>query len=114
MCLRKGRCNLANDCDRDSFFASVRRNPRFLYSAYDRFGAEDTLQFFRDIGLEIKVERGNRVFPVSDKSSDVIRVLEHRMKALNVSADILFSYEHLKEEKEIVAEIYGFIALHLF
>lgn len=81
----KGRCNLANDCDRDSFFASVRRNPRFLYSAYDRFGAEDTLQFFRDIGLEIKVERGNRVFPVSDKSSDVIRVLEHRMKALNIS-----------------------------
>jgi len=81
----KGRCNLANDCDRDTFFASVRRNPRFLYSAYDRFGAYDTLQFFRDIGLDIKTERGNRVFPVSDKSSDVIRVLEHRMKELGVT-----------------------------
>lgn len=80
----KGRCNLANDCDRDTFFSAVRKNPRFLYSAYDRFGAQDSIRFFREIGLTTKTERGNRVFPASDKSSDVIRVLEHRMKALNV------------------------------
>lgn len=80
----KGRCNLANDCDRDGFFASVRRNPRFLYSAYDRFGAQDSIQFFQGIGLSTKTERGNRVFPASDKSSDVIRVLEQRMKELSV------------------------------
>ena len=80
----KGRCNLTNDCDRDTFFAAVRKNPRFLYSAYDRFGAQDSLQFFQSIGLVIKTERGNRVFPVSDKSSDVIRVLEQRMKELGV------------------------------
>lgn len=81
----KGRCNLANDCDPDTFFASVKRNPRFLYSAYDRFNAQDSLEFFRKLGLAIKTERGNRVFPVSDKSSDVIRVLEQRMKGLGVT-----------------------------
>lgn len=80
----KGRCNLANDCDPDTFFASVKRNPRFLYSAYDRFNAQDSLQFFQMLGLAIKTERGNRVFPVSDKSSDVIRVLEQRMKELGI------------------------------
>lgn len=80
----KGRCNLTNDCDPDTFFASVKRNPRFLYSAYDRFNAQDSLQFFQKLGLAIKTERGNRVFPVSDKSSDVIRVLEQRMKELGI------------------------------
>ena len=80
----KGRCNLANDCDSDTFFAAVRRNPRFLYSSYDRFDAQDSLRFFREIGLAVKTERGNRVFPVSDKSSDVIRVLDQRMKELGV------------------------------
>ena len=81
----KGRCNLANDCDQDTFFAAVKRNPRFLYSAYDRFNAQDSLQFFQKLGLAIKTERGNRVFPASDKSSDVIRVLEQRMKELGVT-----------------------------
>ncbi len=81
----KGRCNLANDCDPDTFFASVKRNPRFLYSAYDRFNAQDSLHFFQKLGLAIKTERGNRVFPVSDKSSDVIRVLEQRMKELGIT-----------------------------
>lgn len=81
----KGRCNLTNDCDQDTFFASVKRNPRFLYSAYDRFNAQDSLQYFQKLGLAVKTERGNRVFPVSDKSSDVIRVLEQRMKELGVT-----------------------------
>jgi len=81
----KGRCNLTNDCDQDTFFASVKRNPRFLYSAYERFGTQDCLQFFSKLGLAVKTERGNRVFPVSDKSSDVIRVLEQRMKELSIT-----------------------------
>ena len=81
----KGRCNLTNECDRDTFFASVKRNPRFLYGAYERFGVYDTMQFFRENGLDIKTERGNRVFPASDKSSDVIRVLEQRMKELHIT-----------------------------
>ena len=94
----KGRCNLANDCDRDTFFSAVRRNPRFLYSAYDRFGAQDSLQFFQNIGLEIKTERGNRVFPVSDKSSDVIRVLEQRMKALGVQVYYRTTVERILQQ----------------
>ena len=91
----KGRCNLANDCDQDTFFASVKRNSRFLYSAYDKFNAQDSLQFFRNLGLAIKTERGNRVFPVSDKSSDVIRVLEQRMKELGVTVCYKSTVKHI-------------------
>ena len=81
----KGRCNVTNNCDIQGVLDNVPRNPRFLYSAYDRFNAQDSLQFFQKLGLAIKKERGNRVFPASDKSSDVIRVLEQRMKELGVT-----------------------------
>lgn len=80
----KGRCNLTNACDEDVFFKSVKRNPRFLYSCFSAFNTQDTIDFFEKIGLPVKIERGNRVFPVSDKSSDVIRVLEQECKRLKV------------------------------
>ena len=72
----KGRCNLTNACDRDTLFSSVISNPRFLYSAFDACCPEDVMAFFESEGLKLKVERGRRVFPVSDHSSDVIRTLE--------------------------------------
>ncbi len=81
----KGRCNLTNDCEEDTFYKSVRRNPRFLYSSYSAFSAQDAMDKFEQMGLKIKVERGNRVFPVSDKSSDVIRVLAEELKRLGVN-----------------------------
>ncbi len=72
----KGRCNLTNAGDRDDFFAKVNRNPKFLYSAYSGCPEEEVMQFFEGENVPLKTERGNRVFPESDKSSDIIRCLE--------------------------------------
>ncbi|MBQ6476490.1 MAG: NAD(P)/FAD-dependent oxidoreductase [Clostridia bacterium] len=75
----KGRCNITNDCDSDTFFGSVSRNPRFLYSAYSRFNSQDTIAFFENLGVPLKRERGNRVFPVSDKAFDIVDALKKNM-----------------------------------
>ena len=71
----KGRCNLTNMCDNDEFFNSVVHNPRFLYGALSRFSAQDTYDFFENLGVELKIERGNRVFPVCDRAMDVVDAL---------------------------------------
>lgn len=80
----KGRCNLTNACDPQDFFARVVSNSKFLYSAVYGFDNKETMDFFESEGLRLKVERGDRVFPVSDKSSDVIKTLEKRLKGLGV------------------------------
>ncbi len=71
----KGRCNITNFCDNDDFIANIPTNPRFMYSAINAFSTYDTVAFFEDLGVSTKVERGNRVFPVSDKASDVADAL---------------------------------------
>ena len=81
----KGRCNVTNDCGRDGFFANVIRNPRFLYSAYAAFSERDMISFLEANSCPVKVERGQRVFPVSDKSSDVQKALDRALKAAGVS-----------------------------
>lgn len=68
----KGRCNLANACDVQTFMQNVPVNSKFLYSALSNFSPEDVIDFFENLGLKTKVERGNRVFPVSDKAMDVV------------------------------------------
>lgn len=80
----KGRCNLTNACDYNSFFDNIITNSKFIYSAFSRFSNYDLMEFFESIGLPIKVERGNRVFPSSDKSSDVIKVLTEELRRLDV------------------------------
>ncbi len=80
----KGRCNLTNACDMDTLFSSVVTNDKFLYSSFYGYTNQDVMDFFESLGLQIKVERGNRVFPASDHSSDVIKVLEKEMKAQGV------------------------------
>ncbi|TCT15004.1 hypothetical protein EDC18_104154 [Natranaerovirga pectinivora] len=80
----KGRCNITNDCDMDHLFGQVITNSKFLYSAFYTFSNDATIQFFNELGLKTKVERGNRVFPESDKSSDVIKVLEKELNKLGV------------------------------
>ena len=80
----KGRCNLTNSCDEESFFQSVVTNPKFLYSAFYGYTNQDTIAFFESLGLKVKEERGGRIFPVSDHSSDVIRVMEKRLRELDV------------------------------
>lgn len=72
----KGRCNLTNDTDVPGILSQVLHGDKFLLSALHRWGAADTMEFARQNGCPVKVERGNRVFPQSDKSSDVIRLLE--------------------------------------
>ncbi|MBQ6336340.1 MAG: NAD(P)/FAD-dependent oxidoreductase [Ruminococcus sp.] len=80
----KGRCNITNYCDNETFIAHVTANPRFLYSAINRFSCYDTVAFFEERGLPTKVERGNRVFPVSDKAADVVDTLYDYLTELGV------------------------------
>ena len=80
----KGRCNLTNACDMDALFASVRTNSRFLYSAFYGFTNQDAMTFFEEEGLKIKIERGERVFPLSDKSADVLDTLRRSMRRVGV------------------------------
>lgn len=80
----KGRCNITNAGDMDNLFANVMSNRKFLYSAFYTFDNEQVLSFFENQGLRTKVERGNRVFPLSDHSSDVIAALSRALKSQNV------------------------------
>ena len=80
----KGRCNLTNDCDRDEFLSNVPTNPRFLYAALAGFDTEDTKAYFEMLGVPLKVERGKRVFPVSDRAGDVVDALVRHCRELGV------------------------------
>ena len=71
----KGRCNVTNDSTLEEFLRNVPTNPRFLYSALSAFSTEDTVAFFESAGVPLKVERGRRVFPVSDKAEDIVRAM---------------------------------------
>lgn len=83
----KGRCNLTNHCTREVFFENVTGNARFLYSAWDRFSSEDTEAFFEALGVPLKVERGNRVFPVSDKATDIVDALVRECRHTGVKIE---------------------------
>ncbi len=81
----KGRCNVTHECTPDEFLTNVVSNPKFLTGAIYAFSPERCVKFFEDGGLPLKLERGNRYFPVSDKSSDVIKCLEKYCKSAGVS-----------------------------
>ncbi|NLL73539.1 MAG: NAD(P)/FAD-dependent oxidoreductase, partial [Clostridiales bacterium] len=85
------RCNLTNNCDRDTFFNNVISNPKFLYKAFNTFSTTDVIDFFEQLGLKTKTERGSRVFPISDKSSDIISALRDELIRLGV--DIRYNSE---------------------
>lgn len=80
----KGRCNVTNACSAEEVLKNVPRNPRFLYSSVCGFPPERVMAFFEENGCPLKIERGNRVFPVSDRSADVIAALERCLKRYNV------------------------------
>lgn len=80
----KGRCNVTNMCSRDEFLNNVIANPRFLMGAISRFSPEDTVAFFEAMGVKTKVERGNRVFPESDKARDITDALVNACETLGV------------------------------
>lgn len=80
----KGRCNITNACDMETLFDHMMSNSKFLYSSFYAYNNYDVMDFFEQLGLKIKVERGNRVFPESDKSSDVISALQRELNRLGV------------------------------
>lgn len=83
----KGRCNITNACDVEELFDNVVSNKKFLYSAFYGFNNSDVVKLLSDAGLETKVERGNRVYPVSDRAGDVISTLIRVLKKLNVKLE---------------------------
>ena len=84
----KGRCNVTNDCDMEGLFDSVVTNSRFLYSAFYGFSNQDMKDFLEANGCHVKVERGSRVFPVSDRASDVTSALARRLRELRVKVEL--------------------------
>ena len=81
----KGRCNLTNNCTAEEVLQNVPRNAKFLYSAMEQFPPAKTMEFFQSQGLKLKTERGNRVFPVSDRAADVIDTLYYALRRQKVS-----------------------------
>ena len=87
----KGRCNLTNASDINSHMNNLMSNNKFMYSAFNAFDADDIVALIEEAGIKTKIERGNRVFPKSDKSSDVIKALKKHLDALNVN--VILNYE---------------------
>ena len=81
----KGRCNVTNSCDKEEFFHNIIRNPKFLYSSYSLFSNIDLMELIKRNGCELKIERGKRVFPMSDKSSDIIKTLKNILERQKIS-----------------------------
>ena len=80
----KGRCNVTNNSSNEELLNNIPKNGKFLYSVFSRFSSADTMAFFEKLGVPLKTERGNRVFPVSDRAFDISAALERRLKALRV------------------------------
>lgn len=96
----KGRCNVTNACSRDEFFENVVSNPKFLYSAFSQFNNEDLMRLIEENGTPLKTERGNRVFPASDHSSDIIKALNNALKNAHVDLRLNTSVKSILFESE--------------
>ncbi len=97
----KGRCNITNNCDVNGLITNIPRNPRFLYSAFHNFSSDDTIEFFEGLGVPVKTERGNRVFPQSDRAYDIANALERELRRLNVEVRTERALRLLLEEGRI-------------
>lgn len=80
----KGRCNLTNNCDRDTLLANIPANGKFLYSALSRCTPQDVMAYFEGLGVPLKTERGNRVFPVSDRAEDIVQALQKAVQRAGI------------------------------
>ena len=107
----KGRCNITNAADLEDFFSAVTSNPKFLYSAFYSFTNEQVISFFEELGVKTKVERGGRVFPVSDHSSDVIQALKSETERLGVKINLNAEVKELITEKSSTGETVNGIRL---
>ncbi|MBQ2987209.1 MAG: NAD(P)/FAD-dependent oxidoreductase [Tyzzerella sp.] len=102
----KGRCNITNASDMETLFSSVVTNSKFLYSSFYGYTNQDVIEFFERIGVNTKIERGNRVFPVSDHSSDVIAGLTRELQQLGVEIHL-----HTAVKKVVGKERFEYIEL---
>ena len=93
----KGRCNITNAGDMETLYASVMSNPKFLYSSFYTFTNDQVIDFFEELGVRTKIERGNRVFPLSDHSSDVIAGLKRKLETLGVHICLETEVEKIEE-----------------
>ena len=96
----KGRCNITNAADMEELFDAVVTNSKFLYSSFYGYTNQNVIDFFEDAGVPVKIERGNRVFPISDHSSDVIRALEREMKKVGVKVCLNTEVKSVEAEKD--------------
>jgi len=101
----KGRCNITNACEVEELFTAIASNPKFLYSSFYAYSNADVMTLFEELGVAIKIERGNRVFPVSDKSSDVIKALAGEMKRQGVHVHLKTQVEDVQAVDEIFSQI---------
>lgn len=101
----KGRCNVTNACEPAAFMNKVVKNPRFLFSALNAFGPENMMALLERLGCPVKVERGDRVFPVSEKASDVTRALEKELRRLGVSIRLNTKVSHILVENTAVCGV---------
>ena len=101
----KGRCNVTNNCDTEELFPAVMQNPKFLYSAFYSWNSQDVMAFFEELGVPLKVERGGRVFPESDHSSDIIRGLERALQKAGAKIHLHTEVKEIKEENGTVTGV---------
>ena len=101
----KGRCNVTNAKDISEFFDYIPGNPHFLYSALYTFTNEDTMNFFKNHGIKLKVERGDRVFPQSDKSSDILKGLSKALRETNVEIRLNSKVTDIKFKNKKITSI---------
>lgn len=101
----KGRCNITNASDMENLFANVCSNEKFLYSAFYSYTNDQVVEFFESYGLRTKVERGNRVFPVSDHSSDVIATLTKALKDVGVEVKLYTKVTKLLTEEQVITGV---------
>ena len=80
----KGRCNVTNACTTNEFLENVTKNPRFLYGALNAFSTDDTISFFESLGVELKTERGKRVYPITDKAKDIVDAMRRYASSAKV------------------------------
>ncbi|MBQ7333107.1 MAG: aminoacetone oxidase family FAD-binding enzyme, partial [Clostridia bacterium] len=103
----KGRCNVTNNSSKEEFLENVTKNPRFLYAALNSFDTEDTMRFFDSLGVELKTERGKRVYPASDKAKDIVeamkryasgaKVIYEKVKSVRANGNSCFTVKTDKE-----------------
>ena len=107
----KGRCNITSSLDMEDFIKNIPGNGRFLYSAFNEFTNKDIINFLKEEGLEVKKERGDRIFPVTDKSLDVLRCFERRIKKLEIEVKYNVKVEKIlvKSENKIPKEEKGML-----